>query len=179
MPYAANGLISRDPIEDGIEITEMQYAEALAGMESGKVVTIDRGFKVVFLAEPEPPKEPEPTLAEIKARKRQVITFACVGVIDSGFDHEGHRYDSDIVSRTNIIGTATGVQAGIQLPDGFTWRTSDNNNVPMDGAGVIALGAALLQHVNTQYAISWQLKGQIDAATTPEEVSCISWPVSP
>ncbi len=179
MPYAANGLISHDEIEGGIEITEDQYAEALAGMESGKVVTIEGGFKVDFPAAPETPVQPEPTLTELKDRKSEQITTACLVAIDGGFEHEGHLYDSDIVSRTNIIGTATGVQAGIPLPLGFTWRTSDNENVLMDGPGVIALGAALLQHVNQQYATSWQLKAEIEAATTPEEVESIHWPTAP
>lgn len=179
MPYAANGLISHDEIEGGIEITEAQYSEALAGMESGKVVTIDGGFKVEFPAEPPDPVEPEPSFSELKVRKAMEVTAACLAAIDGGFTLSGHRYDSDMVSRTNIIGTATGVQAGIGLPDGFTWRTSDNDNVPMDGAGVIALGAALLQHVNEQYATSWQLKAQVEAATTPEEVAAISWPNTP
>lgn len=179
MPYAANGLISQDEIEGGIEITAEQYAEALAGMESGKVVTVDAGFKVDFPAMPEAPVPAEPTLMELKDRKSEQITVACLMAIDGGFEHEGHPYDSDIVSRTNIIGTATGVQAGIPLPDGFTWRTSDNDSVPMDGAGVIQLGAALLQHVNEQYGTSWQLKAQVDAATTPEEVAAISWPTTP
>lgn len=112
----------------------------------------------------------------LKAQKSAEITAACLAAIDAGFEYGGHQYDSDLVSRTNIIGTATGVQAGIPMPDGFTWRTSDNQNVPMDGAGVISLGAALLQHVNEQYATSWQLKAQIEAATTPEEVEAVSWP---
>lgn len=179
MSYAANGLISRDPIEGGIEITDAQYAEALAGMLSGKVVTIDGGFKIDFPPQPEPPSEPEPTLDEIKQFKSQEITSACIRAIDSGFVHEGHPYDSDIVSRTNIIGTATGVQAGIPLPEGFTWRTSDNENVPMGGPGIIALGAALLQHVNQQYATSWQLKAEVEAATTPDDVEAIRWPTAP
>lgn len=179
MPYAANGLISQDQIEGSIEITAEQYVEALAGMESGKVVTIDGGFQVAFPAAPEAPEEPEPTLDDLKSRKSDEITAACLAEIDSGFVHDGYPYDSDIVSRTNIIGTATGVQAGIPLPLGFTWRTSDNENVPMDGPGVIALGAALLQHVNQQYATSWQLKAEIEAATTPEEVESIHWPTAP
>lgn len=126
-----------------------------------------------------PPAESGPTLDELKALKSAEITAACLIAIDRGFFMGEHPYDSDIVSRTNIIGTATGVQAGIPLPEGFTWRTSYNDNVPMDGADVIALGAALLRHVNEQYAISWQLKGQIEAATSPQEVAAISWPTTP
>lgn len=118
------------------------------------------------------------TLIELKSLRAADITAASLAAIEAGFEFAGHRYDSDLISRTNIIGTATGVQAGIALPEGFTWRTSDNQNVPMDGAGVIALGAALLQHVNQQYAVSWQLKAEIEAATTAEDVAAITWPTA-
>lgn len=59
MPYAINGQISQSPIEGGIEITQAQYQEALAGMQAGKVVSIDGGFAVIDPPEPETP-EPEP-----------------------------------------------------------------------------------------------------------------------
>lgn len=59
MPYATNDQISQSPIEGGIEITQEQYQEALAGMQAGKVVTIEGGFAVIDPPEPETP-EPEP-----------------------------------------------------------------------------------------------------------------------
>lgn len=46
MPYAANGKISHDPIEGGVEITEDQYQQALRGVLDGLVVTVLGGFKV-------------------------------------------------------------------------------------------------------------------------------------
>lgn len=65
MPYAADNQISQSPIPGGIEITQEQYAEALAGMLEGKVVSIDDGFSVAFPPEPEPEPEPEPTTDEL------------------------------------------------------------------------------------------------------------------
>jgi len=115
---------------------------------------------------------------QAKDAKRTRINAAALAAIDAGFEHDGHVFDSDARSQTNIIGTANAVGAGIPLPEGFTWRTKDNENVPMDGTAIIALGAALLQHVNTQYAISWQLKADIEAAKTPEELDAIRWPAA-
>lgn len=61
MPYAHDGQISQSPIDGGIEITQEQYQEALAGMLIGKVVTIEGGFAVVDPPEvSEPVPEPEP-----------------------------------------------------------------------------------------------------------------------
>lgn len=60
MPYAADNRISHDPIDGGIEITEQQYATALAGMVAGLVVSTLGGFKVGPAPEPEPEPTPEP-----------------------------------------------------------------------------------------------------------------------
>jgi hypothetical protein len=47
MSYAFEGGVCSDPREDAIEITDEQYAAALEGMVSGKVVTITGGFHLV------------------------------------------------------------------------------------------------------------------------------------
>ena len=63
MPYATNGGVSRADMSDDpawIEIDEDQYAQALAGMLAGKVVSIDAGFALVDPPEPEEPPVPEP-----------------------------------------------------------------------------------------------------------------------
>lgn len=68
MPYAAEGRLSHDPIDGGIEITEQQYQQGLAGMLAGEHVQIvDGQFVVGPQPEPEPEPEPEPTPAEIEA----------------------------------------------------------------------------------------------------------------
>lgn len=107
---------------------------------------------------------------QTKQRKLDEINAATLAAIDAGFEHQGHVYDSDARSQTNIIGTANAFNAGVPLPEGFTWRTQANDNVPIDGPGVVALGAALLSHVNGCYALSWQLKTEVEDATTPEEL---------
>lgn len=56
MPYAAEGCISHDPIDGGVEITEAQYAEGLAAMLEGRQISIAGGFHV---AEPPAPAEPD------------------------------------------------------------------------------------------------------------------------
>ena len=117
-----------------------------------------------------------PALDDLKDAKVAEINAACLAAIDGGFEHDGHIFDSDPRSKSNIIGTATGLTAGVPLPEGFTWRTQGNQDVPMDGADVIALGAALLQHISTQYAIGWQLKEQVDLAPDQAALDTINWP---
>lgn len=72
MPYAINGKISQDPIEGGIEITDAQYAEALAGVVLGKVVSIDDGFTVADPVVPEP-EPPTPPTKEERIAARQAV----------------------------------------------------------------------------------------------------------
>lgn len=60
MPYAANNIISTDPIQGGIEITDAQYAAALTGMQAGKLVSIDSGFALVDPPKPADPPPPPP-----------------------------------------------------------------------------------------------------------------------
>lgn len=57
MPYAAHDTISTDPLENGIYITEIQYAEALNGMLDGKLIRIVNGE--LSIQDPPPPPEPE------------------------------------------------------------------------------------------------------------------------
>ena len=63
MPYATTGGVSRadksgDPA--WIEITDEQYAQALAGMAAGRLVSIESGFALVDPPKPEEPGGPEP-----------------------------------------------------------------------------------------------------------------------
>lgn len=76
MPYAHNGQISQAPIEGGIEITQEQYAEALAGMVEGKLVSIDGGFAVIDPPEPELPEIDPPTFEDLRAAKLQAINLS-------------------------------------------------------------------------------------------------------
>lgn len=70
MPYAAEGRLSRDPIEGGIEISDQQYQQGLAGMLTGEhVQIIDGVFVVGPKPEPEPEPDPEPTPEQLLAQR--------------------------------------------------------------------------------------------------------------
>lgn len=57
MPYATDDRISTDPIDGGIEISDMQYLAAINAMRDGKFVRIEGGLLV--FKDPPPPPEPE------------------------------------------------------------------------------------------------------------------------
>lgn len=63
MPYATTGGVSRADMSADpawIEISDEQYAQALAGMGAGKLVSIEGGFALIDPPEPEEPPAPEP-----------------------------------------------------------------------------------------------------------------------
>lgn len=76
MPYAANGLVSREPVSGGIPITDEQYDQAINGMMNGMVVTIRGGFRLVAPSEAPSPEAPEPTFEELRAGKMAEIDAA-------------------------------------------------------------------------------------------------------
>jgi hypothetical protein len=82
MPYAANGVISQDPVEGGIEITEQEYDAALEGVLSGKVIVVSGGAMSVD----EPPsgeaEEPSsaPTIMSVIAERERRLSL--------GFDYD-------------------------------------------------------------------------------------------
>lgn len=141
------------------EFTEKQYVQFKDG-----------AWSVIDL--PSDPVEPEPTFDDLKEIQTNSISAACLSAISAGFTYDSHTYDSDLISRTNIIGTANAVQSGvIKSTDITNWRTSDNQIVQLSSAQLIELGAALLLHINTQYAKSWQLKGLIATYTEDTEAN--------
>lgn len=64
---------SNDPA--WIQITEQQFHEALEGMQSGKIVTIDGGFAVIDKPEPEPEPQPDPELEPHYKTQFSVLEF--------------------------------------------------------------------------------------------------------
>lgn len=89
----------------------------------------------------------------------------------------GYEFDCDKDSQTRIN---SAFQAAIDArtngePFSIDWTLSDDTNVTLNRAQVIAVGRALQEHVNAVFDKSRQLRAQIIAATTKEELDGISW----
>lgn len=95
--------------------------------------------------------------------------------LNAGVEFNGHVFDSDERSRQNLTGVVGAVNAGIPLPEGFVWRSAANVNVPMTTPELVALAATMLQHVNAQYARSWQRKAELQAQDNSDLVDLIQW----
>lgn len=136
---------------------------------------VANGEEFSVIEQKEPSEDLPTTLEEWKALASKRVNADRERALSAGVTYGGSVYDSDNRSRANLTGAVAATQAGIPLPDRFTWRTSDNKDVPMTAVELVGLAAAMLSHVNAQYRRSWELKAQINAATTAEEVAAVKW----
>lgn len=116
------------------------------------------------------------SIDDVKAEKWAKINEYREVVLNRGLWYMGYLWGSDERSRANITGVTAGVATGIPLPEGFTWRDNNNNNVPFDATNIVTLGAYMLGYVNWVYNVSWGLKTVVDALTTLEELDAFHIP---
>jgi hypothetical protein len=83
----------------------------------------------------------------------------------------GWTFAADTASYANLLGVGLLLVAGEPLPDGFTWRTADNELVPLTAAQVRGLLKAMVQAREAVYRRSWALKdGAIATSQEPEAI---------
>ena len=112
-------------------------------------------------------------LAEIKRVAADYINNLRERRLLRPVEYNGNSFDTDDRSRSNIMGVALQLQAGVALPGGFTWRSADNIDVPFSSDDVIALGLAIGAAVQAVYAWSWQIKAQIASADFDELLNIV------
>lgn len=89
-------------------------------------------------------------------------------------------YDGNAAAQENIRVAAFIANSNSPLPEGFSWRSFDNVDVPMNKEKVLGLQSALLQSLATitfnSHKTARDLKNKIELATTNEQVDAITWP---
>lgn len=124
-----------------------------------------------------PRSEPIENLAD---RKRTDLERARDTAIDAGFTHTFGE-TNDVVQtrqrdRENLTGLAVSAQRHTQ--QNFYFRAKSNATYQLTAEEMLALADAAQAHVSQQYAKSWQLKAQLDAALEAEDrdaLEAISW----
>lgn len=102
--------------------------------------------------------------------------------IDGGALTPSGPVDSDSEARSNISGAATGalIAKVSNLPYSVTWTMLDNSTATLDADGMLAMGLAVLAHVNACHDRARQLRTAIEAAATMAELLAIDvtagWP---
>ena len=114
-------------------------------------------------------------LSIVKERRKKYINSKRNEALSFGVEYNGNTYDSDPTSQGNLTKIHTGVNDGYVLPTGFTWRTSDNQDIPFSVSDVNNLAHIMLDHGNYVYNNSWTKKKDIDDATTVDEVNSVDW----
>jgi len=117
---------------------------------------------------------PEP-LADLATKKKREIESARDAAINEGFTHT-FSDGGDIVKtrerdRENLTGLAVSAQRHTDRT--FYFRAESNTTYELSAANVLALADAAQTHVSEQYAKSWQLKEQIEAALKAEDRSAL------
>lgn len=96
---------------------------------------------------------------------------------EAGFVWDGSTFDSDKTSQSRIQGAAQlATLAKINnQPLSIEWTLMNNGTRSLSADDMIAVGMALGAHINEQHVRARQLREQIEAATTPEQVQAVRW----
>ena len=117
------------------------------------------------------------TLADLKAAKWLEIKQARNQAEFGGFTWEGSTFGSDLISQSRIQGAAQLATLALMNSQPFSieWTLADNTVRTLSATDMLAVGTAMGVHISTQHALSRIKRNSIDAATTVDEVSLITW----
>lgn len=117
-------------------------------------------------------------LDQIKATVRQQLNVERDRRESSTFPYLGHDFDCDSrsVQRINTVVQAAQAALAAGQPFGMDWTAADDTEVQLTAEQLVGLPVALAIHANTIHQTCKQLKQQVEAATTPEEVLAVTWP---
>lgn len=119
-------------------------------------------------------EEKEPTLEELKERKIASLKAARDAAEEADITYNGNTYDFDEKSRErlDIAYKALSLQE-----DGATiaWTMADNSTADITKEDIIAVFAAAAVRSNELHIKYRELKEQVEAATTAEEVAAVTF----
>lgn len=112
-------------------------------------------------------------LTDAKSQKWAEIKSARDAQEFDSFEWNGYLFQCDDISQRRIQGA---VQLAVIDPQfEIEWTLADNTAVTLSSQDMIAVGQALADHVNQGHVKSRQLRAQIDAATSEQEIAEIVW----
>lgn len=118
---------------------------------------------------------------DMKAAKNHEINAWRADANMSTFPHAGKQFACDALSRSDIDGVANHVGLFGEFPAGFPggWKAIDNSMLELATVDAFrALYASMTAQGTRNFNHSQELKVQLAAASTPEEVAAIRWEVS-
>jgi CheY-like chemotaxis protein len=104
------------------------------------------------------------TLDEVKEEKKQAVDALLEEKLAGGVMFNGSPFDSSEPTRNDLAALAAMLAGGAkELPEGFSWRSSDNSDMVMDKSTFMAFQAAVTDWVYNTRKASWEHKSAIDA----------------
>jgi hypothetical protein len=91
------------------------------------------------------------------------------------FTFNDNIYDADPIRIPGVVVMATLANIN-QVPFETVWTTKDNQEVTLNNTTAIQFGLAYGQRIQDVFAIGRELRADINAATTIEEINYIDWP---
>lgn len=155
---------------DLVDVTKSTYQRIQNELAQGRVLSSNSSGHPVTV-----PYNKSLTVSEARRIKQNQINAWREEAFSKGFVHNGVLYDGDEQAKANISGVVAALSAGIPLPEGFTWRSKLNQNIPMDAEGLVQLGAALMQFQNEVMTRSWVLKDYVKSLQTVEDIEAVTW----
>ncbi|TCS35808.1 uncharacterized protein DUF4376 [Paucimonas lemoignei] len=157
---------------DAVEITDEEHAALIDAQSKGATITADKNGKPIAVF------PPPPTLEDIKAAKNAEINAARLAANSSTFEHAGKVFACDVLSRSDIDGTANHIALFGNFPPEFPggWKAVDNSILQMASVDDFkAFFKSMTARGTENFNHAQLLKQQIAAAVTPEQVQAISW----
>lgn len=135
---------------------------------------VEQGFDENWYLMGYAPKKP---LEELKTEKRAEINAARDQAEQGGFEYMGKIFDSDPISCIRIQGAAMSMQAVAmsEQTQTITWTCKDNTTIDLTAQELMELSVSLAQWSNTCHQKATELKKQIEACQTKEELEQIKW----
>jgi len=126
-----------------------------------------------YVAIQQPDAAPEPTLAELKEQKINELKAMWVQLEIEPLQYNDCTLDFDDKSKERIRTARQALEdAGV---GDVVWTTADNKQVTLTIADFAAINAAAAQRSSMLHAKYNQLKAQVNAASTVEELNCVKW----
>ncbi|MNK54739.1 hypothetical protein D3C87_737310 [compost metagenome] len=115
------------------------------------------------------------TLDQVRRRVYDSINDFRDSKINAGVIFMGYEFDSDQRARENILGMCGALSLGVTLPANFTWRSRNNDDVPMDATELATFGTSVLTYVSTNFGVSWFHKDTIRDMATDDPLEIIRY----
>ena len=119
-----------------------------------------------------------PTLEELRVQKLAELAALRWEKETGGTQFNGMPVATDAVSQTKYIGAVVGAQ--IDPNAVINWKMADGTFVPLDASAITAVAMAVRAHVQACFDNEAELKAQIEAASTADEIAAVDlnagWP---